>query len=63
MPLDSDQIQFITEQSGPSMNPANSEPDEQVANLRHTVSTQGAMLGHHDQTLRGIMDSLAASLG
>ena len=38
------------------MNPADSEPDVQVA--RHAVTSQGAMLGHHDQTLRGIMDSL-----
>lgn len=30
-----------------------------MANLRHAVSSQGVMLGHHDQTLRGIMDSLA----
>lgn len=41
------------------MNPADSEPDVQVASLRHAVTSKGAMIGHHDQTLRGIMDSLA----
>ena len=41
------------------MNPADSEPDVQVASLRHAVTSQGAMFGQHDQTLRGIMDSLA----
>ena len=41
------------------MNPADSEPDVQVASLRHVVTSQGAMLGHHDQTLRETMDSLA----
>lgn len=41
------------------MNPANSEPDPQVANVLHAISNQGALLGQHDQSLRGIMETLS----
>ena len=42
------------------MNPADSESDPQVTSLCHTVSSQGALLGQHDQSLRGTMGALAA---
>lgn len=41
------------------MNPADSETDPQT-NLLHAVSNQGALLGQHDQSLRGIMDTLSS---
>lgn len=41
------------------LDPADSDSGSPVMNLRHAVSSQGIMLGHHDQTLREIMDSLS----
>lgn len=38
------------------MNPAESDPE---VNLLHIVSNQGALLGQHDQLLRGIMETLS----
>lgn len=40
------------------LDPADSNSGSDVYNLRHAVSSKGVMLGHHDQLLRRIMDSL-----
>lgn len=37
------------------MNPANTESDS--VSLQHAITSQGSLLGQHDQLLRGLMDS------